>query len=331
MDRRTFLVTAIAAGHNPGRLIAGENPAGYAGHPPRRSVESILEELGAVPRAEHPRPDLYRPLWHNLNGLWEFAFDPADAGRKGNWQNAHKLEGRIIVPFCPESQLSGVYDEGPHPLCWYARSFEFPENLQGRHIRLHFGAVDYRTDVWLNGTHLGQHEGGYDPFDFDVTGFLKPRENRLVLRVDDDMQEAKPKGKQSIDPQGCVYMRVTGIWQTVWLEAVGSTYVSEFAADADPERGRVELRARVNGPDRGLHLAVLIRQEGKEVARGRGEVVDSAAAVSVSVPHPAPWSPARPVLYDLELALLTPAGTGRTEFTATWDFGRSPLRKGCSA
>jgi hypothetical protein len=309
LKRRTFLATMIAACQDLRKLVAWEKPSGYPPRPGHRSIESIIEELGPVPRPEHPQPDLFRPLWYNLNGVWEFAYDPSDAGRKENWKDDRKLEGRIIVPFCPESQLSGVYDEGLHPLCWYARSFDVPEKLWGKRIKLHFGAVDYRADVWLNGTHLGQHVGGYDLFDFDVTALVNPTGNRLVLRVDDDMHEAKPRGKQSIDPHGCEYMRVTGIWQTVWLEAVGSTFVRDFVAEADPETGVVHLRARVDGPDQGLHLSAVISREGRDLARGQGDVVDASVALSVSVPNPTSWFPAHPALYDLDLSLVTAQGT----------------------
>jgi hypothetical protein len=308
LNRRNFLATVIAATQGAGRLAAGENTTGQWRPPAHRSIESILDELGPVPRPEHPRPDQYRPLWHNLNGVWEFAFDPADAGRQENWNDGRKLEGRIIVPFCPESQLSGVYDEGLHPLCWYARSFDVPEDLRGRRLRLHFGAVDYRADVWLNGSHLGQHVGGYDPFDFEVTGIIKPTGNRLVLRVHDDPGEAKPKGKQAIEPKGCYYMRVTGIWQTVWLEAVGSTFVRDFVAVADPDTGVVQLRAWVDGPDQGLHLSTVVSREGKTLAQGQGSVVDQSAAMSTTVPHPTSWSPTNPALYDVELSLVTAEG-----------------------
>ena len=307
MNRRDFLATAIAATQSAARPAAGQNTTGNRRDPVDRSIESILAELGPVPRPEHPLPDQYRPLWHNLNGVWEFAFDPADTGRKENWNDGRKLAGRIVVPFCPESQLSGVHDEGLHPLCWYARSFDVPEDLRGRRLRLRFGAVDYRTDVWLNGIHLGQHEGGYDPFDFELTG-IKPTGNRLVLRVHDDMHEAKPCGKQSIKPQGCVYMHVTGIWQTVWLEAVGSTFIRDFVAVADPDTGVVQLRVRVDGPDESLRLSVVVSREGKILAERQGGVVDRSAVLSVTVPAPTSWSPANPALYDVELGLVNAEG-----------------------
>jgi hypothetical protein len=270
--------------------------------PRRRSIESIVAELGSVPRPEHPRPDRVRKHWQNLNGVWEFALDPRDAGLQGRWNDGRPLPGRIVVPFCPESLLSGVFDEDFHPVCWYARSFDVPEALRGGRVLLHFGAVDYRADAWLNGRHLGRHEGGYDPFQFDVTELVKPCGNRLTVRVHDDPHQAKPRGKQSPDryPEGCTYMRVTGIWQTVWLESVGRTYVRDFVLRTHPETGRLEIRAECEGPTTGLSFEVCVRRGGKERARSRAPLAGSEVELPVVVPGVEPWSPEKPALYDLE-------------------------------
>jgi hypothetical protein len=269
--------------------------------PRRRSIESILAELGPVPRPEHPRPDRVRKRWQNLNGVWEFAFDPKDAGVRERWNDGRPLSGRIVVPFCPESLLSGVFDEDIHPVCWYARTFDVPESLRGDRVLLHFGAVDYRTDVWLNGRHLGRHEGGYDPFYFDVTESVKPSGNRLTLRVHDDPREAKPRGKQSPAryPEGCIYMRVTGIWQTVWIESVGKTFVRDWTAQTDPETGRLKIHAECDGPTGGLRLQARVERDGKELAASRTSLASSPMQFAVTVPNVEPWSPERPVLYDL--------------------------------
>ena len=222
---------ANRVGTAPAGTTAAPNAAAQASILQSRSLDSIIKELGTVPRPEHPRPDQYRSDWHNLNGVWEFAFDPEGKGQPKRWQDKPDLNQRkIVVPFAPESVLSGVHDEGFHPHCWYARSFDLPEALrhpQGDHdhdhnrdheymvpgmvparrLLLHFGAVDYRAEVWLNGQRLGDHEGGYDPFDFDVTSLVKPSGNRLVVRVEDDPAEKKPRGKQSPDlhPGASVY------------------------------------------------------------------------------------------------------------------------------
>lgn len=275
-----------------------------------RSIDSIIEELGPIPRPEHPRPDRWRKDWKNLNGIWEFAFDPEDKGMSDAWLDKSDLGGKIIVPFCPESQLSGIRDEELHKLCWYACSFDLPGNMHGRRLLLHFGAVDYRTDVWLNGRHLGQHTGGYDSFYFDITGFVKPSGNRMVLRVDDDPTEMKPKGKQSPEryPKGCHYMRVTGIWQTVWVEAVGNTFIRDWTLVGDPDTGEVRIDAVMDGTDKDLQLTAIAGLDGKEAASQSVKVVDGKARISLTIPDPQAWSPDSPTLYDLDLKLQNASG-----------------------
>jgi beta-galactosidase/beta-glucuronidase len=267
-----------------------------------------LGGLGDVPRPEHPRPDRYRDAWHNLNGLWEFRFDPEDEGLEDGWPASGTLGGQsIVVPFAPESELSGVRDEGLHSLCWYARDFDVPHALRGRRLLLHFGAVDYRADVWLNQCYLGHHQGGFDPFDYDITSVARPVGNRLVVRVRDDPGEAKPRGKQSpeIRPSGCLYMRVTGIWQTVWLEAVGSTYVRDWVIDADPFTGSVSLRVRVDGPETDLQLETQVAAVGEPPIRGNAAVsLAEATELVLRVPNMVPWTPETPALYDLEMSLV---------------------------
>jgi len=168
----------------------------------------------------------------------------------------------------------------------------------------------YRADVWLNGRHLGQHEGGYDPFRFDVTDLVKRSGNRLTVRVHDDPHEAKPRGKQSPvrHPEGCTYMRVTGIWQTVWLERTGKTFVRDWVTRADPQTGRLEIRARCDGPIAGHQLQVRVRQDGKELAIAFASCTSEEIHLAATVPNAEPWSPQNPQLYDLEFRLCTAQG-----------------------
>lgn len=298
--------------------------------PRRRSIESILAELGPVPRPEHPRPDRVRKHWQNLNGVWEIAFDAQNAGLRQGWNDGRSLPGRIVVPYCPESLLSGVFDEDFHAVCWYARSFDVPEPFSGERLLLHFGAVDYRTDVWLNGRHLGQHVGGYDPFQFDVTDLAKPSGNRLTVRVHDDPREAKPRGKQSPAryPEGCTYMRVTGIWQTVWLERTGKTFVRDLVTRADPDTGRLEIRARCDGPVAGLQLQVRVRQDGKELASAAAPCTSEEIRLAATVPNVEPWSPENPKLYDLEFRLCTAQGEKVDAVSSYAGFRRIETRDG---
>ena len=248
-----------------------------------------------------------RADWLNLNGLWSFAWDEDDRGRAAGWSAAPELPLRIVVPFCPESVQSGLHDEEPHTTCWYARSFDLPEELQGRRLLLHFGAVDYEAEVWLNGQYLGRHVGGYDPFMFEVSAHLRLQGNRLVVRVHDDPADAKPCGKQSPDrhPSGCRYMRVTGIWQTVWLEAVGAAYLADWTLTAAAD-GSVRFVGEVSGAASQIALRVLL--DGREVAAARATIHAGHAELSFVVAQPRLWSPADPALYDLELAVLDEDG-----------------------
>jgi beta-galactosidase/beta-glucuronidase len=269
-----------------------------------RPTESIIDEYGECPRPEHPRPDRLRKNWLNLNGVWEFEFDPEDKG-----SHDKPLECRIVVPFCPESVLSGVYDEDLHTYCWYAREFDVPKNMRNGRILLHFGAVDHECDVWLNGEHLGRHIGGYDSFSFDITDNIKHSGNRLVLKVHDDPSEIKQRGKQSQEryPHGCRYMRITGIWQTVWLEAVGDSYVKDWVLRDDIHTGELKIDAVIDGPVDGLILTAVASFDGEEVARNSAEA-DGNTEVSLTIPNHKLWSPDSPNLYDLNLTLTSADG-----------------------
>lgn len=302
MGKALFLILLLCA------LISSgiQNPKEFG---LKNSVDSVIKVLGPVPRPEHPRPDLFRENWMNLNGRWEFAFDPNDSGLSEGWNEAKVLSGQIVVPFCPESILSGINDKSPHNVCWYAHSFDVGETLVKDRLRLHFGAVDYRADVWLNGIHMGQHEGGYDPFDFDVTKIIKRKDNRLVVRVHDDPKENKSKGKQSDSPSGCMYTRVTGIWQTVWLERVGSTFISGYKIITYPDKGLLQLRILTEGQDKNLQLSGLVSLNGEIIAQGLVDKSDSLSILYITVTNPELWEPNNPVLYDLDLKVLTSEGT----------------------
>lgn len=312
--------------------LADEIPSKSPTTIPRRSVESILAEIGSVPRAEHPRPDRVRPHWRNLNGIWEFAFDPENVGLGEQWNDGRRLADRIVVPFCPESLLSGIHETGFHPVCWYAATFDRPKEFGTGRVLLHFGAVDYRADVWVNGRHLGQHQGGYDGFAFEVGEILKPSGNRLTVRVEDDPTEVKPQGKQSakLHPGGTRYMRVTGIWQTVWLESVGTTFIRNWQLRTDPETGRLQIDAQCDGPAAELQLEVHVGREGKTESRATSPLDSASARVQLvaTVPNAKAWSPEEPALYDLELRLSTPDGTIADQVTSYFGFRSVEIRDG---
>ena len=180
-----------------------------------------------VPRPEHPRPDFERTQWLNLNGVWEFAFDPNDVGIKENWfaPNAQPFPLHIVVPFPWESKLSGIGRTDYKGTAWYRRNFTIPKEWQGKRIWLCFGAVDWHAIVWVNGEKVGEHEGGYSEFRFDVTDKVRfDVPNLLVVRVVDFTDHETPIGKQV----QWWYTSTGGIWQTVWLEATGQVCVKKF-------------------------------------------------------------------------------------------------------
>nr|NIR02503.1 beta-galactosidase [Gemmatimonadales bacterium] len=163
-----------------------------------------------VPRPEYPRPQWRRPDWLNLNGEWEFEEDPGLSGESRGLPSAGSLRGRILVPFCPESGLSGVGNTDFIPSVWYRRTFRVPDAWERCRVLLHFGAVDYDAAVWVNGSLVGAHRGGYTPFKFDVTESLREGENELIVRAADDTRNPlQPVGKQSERYQsyGCHYTR----------------------------------------------------------------------------------------------------------------------------
>lgn len=197
-----------------------------------------------IPRPEHPRPDMQRSDWLNLNGPWQLAFDPGQTGAEQHWQTKDKFDKEIVVPFCLESPLGGLGYKDFMPALWYRRTFQIPETWNGRRILLHVEACDYSSRGYINGQSLGEHHGGYTPFSADITAAIQRRENSLVIEVHDDLRSfTQPYGKQSnrFDSYGCSYTRVTGIWQTVWLEAVPATYIGQLKVCGDLDNGLVSL------------------------------------------------------------------------------------------
>ena len=188
---------------------------------------------------EYPRPQFRRERWQNLNGEWEFAFDDKNEGIKsGLWQGKKALPLKINVPFSYEYPASGVGDTAQHDVVWYRRTFAIAEENRGSRALLCFNAADYQTDVWLNGAHVLTHTGGFTPFSADITDFLKEGENMLVVRCEDTLNDAVPRGKQSWtgSPFSCFYVPNTGIWQSVWLEFFGEDCIAEHLLLCDYDR-----------------------------------------------------------------------------------------------
>ena len=269
-----------------------------------------------IPRPEYPRPDFQRDCWVNLNGEWQFAFDDEDAGRKEKWYRpGHAFGMRITVPFAYQTKLSGI---GPtdeiHPVVWYRRSLKIADEMKGRRVLLHFGAVDFEAAVYVNGELAGTHRGGYTPFAFDITGFLREGENDLCVRAEDRPDCTQPRGKQYWDRglMGCWYTPVSGIWQTVWLEAVGDVALERIQLTPDFDRHQVTANIALDrDPAEPLELELTVTHAGRPVRRLRTEVCSRRLTVTAdlnqsctgSLESVFAWTPDRPELYDAEVRL----------------------------
>ncbi|MDR3636605.1 MAG: glycoside hydrolase family 2 TIM barrel-domain containing protein [Isosphaeraceae bacterium] len=266
----------------------------------------------SVPRPEHPRPDAARSRWVNLNGPWQFRFDPKDEGQKGGWSapDASGFEQTITVPFPWESVLSGVNKPDYKGVAWYRRSFRVPAEFpKGQHVWLRFGAVDWQADVWVNGRHVAAHEGGYSPFEVDVTDALKPdAENVMTVRVDDPTDPSLPTGKQV-----GWYTHTSGIWQTVWIEARPRAYVASFAVKTTLDPAAAHYEVQLDGLPRGKSTLTIRAKD--DAVKAVATTVERAsldtsqtARLTVPVNLPRYWSPEDPYLYDVTLELKTPDG-----------------------
>jgi beta-galactosidase/beta-glucuronidase len=290
-------------------------------------------------RGEHgyPRPQLRRADWTSLNGTWDFALDPeARWGLPGEvlWDRT------IEVPFAPETAKSGVGDAGLYRACWYRRRLEVPPLAPDERLVLHFGAVDYEASVWLNGALVTRHEGGYTPFQVDLTDHLtRPGPLELVVRAEDDPADlAKPRGKQDwqLEPHSIWYPRTTGIWQTVWLERVPRRHVAALRWTANLDRWELGLEARVEPPwEPGLRLRVTLRARGLVVALDEYSVVAGEVHRRIALSDPGIddfrnellWSPAKPTLLEADLELFDADGR-RLDAVASYTALRSFAAEG---
>src|SRR6185312_17224867 len=251
------------------------------------------------PMNVYPRPQLQRSEWQNLNGLWQYAILPAS----DNEVIPGAFQGNILVPFCAESALSGVGKRiGKDNLLFYQRDITVPAKRKGKRVLLHFGAVDWRSDIYVNGKNVGRHEGGYDPFTFDITDALKKgAKQQLNVRVWDPTNDGpQPHGKQVIKPEGIWYTPVTGIWQTVWLEIVPDTYISSTKQTPDVDNSNLSVSASVENIQPGDQLSFSAWKGQQKIAEKTG--ADTSAILSI--PNPELWSPSNPFLYDLKVTVM---------------------------
>ncbi|MDQ3656328.1 MAG: glycoside hydrolase family 2 [Chloroflexota bacterium] len=265
----------------------------------------------------HPRPLLTRQQWTDLCGTWSFAYDDENIGLDEHWYEREDVFGReIVVPFPPESRASGIGEPGFHPTVWYRRSFTIsPDHRHGR-VLLHFGAVDYSAEVWVNGRLVASHQGGHTPFSADITAALGDDEQVVIVRAEDHPDDlSQPRGKQDWQPlpHKIWYHRTTGIWQPVWLEPVRDVYISDVCWMPDLDRGMLGLQLSLNvKPDHALRLRVRISLNGDVLADDTSIVAQAHAhrefaldAGKIAMDRDLLlWSPRFPNLLDVELELL---------------------------
>ena len=254
-----------------------------------------------IPRPEHPFPQFLRERWLNLNGLWEFESDPGKSGMDRGLFQGTALRGQIMVPFCPESLLSGVGNRDFQEAVWYRRTFRLPADWPDGLTFLHFGAVDYRASVFVNGERAGEHTGGYSSFSFDITGLLTPGENVITVYVQDLQRSGRqPRGKQcgTYASQGCEYTRTTGIWQTVWLEHRPRHHLVSAKFYPDVENRKLDMELRVTGAEL---LTATAFYEGRVVGRAQARPQGPCLHLSLPLEELHLWEVGIGRLYDLTL------------------------------
>lgn len=253
-----------------------------------------------LPRKEHPKPQCMRKNWQNLNGRWNFEIDNARSGEARGLQNAKaKLASKILVPFCPESRLSGIGNRDFMNAVWYQKKITVKEKDLLNLVILHFGAVDYRTKVFVNGIEAGTHVGGYVSFSVDITKYLKVGTNVLTVYAEDDSRDPLiPSGKQSAPygSKGCYYTRTTGIWQTVWLEYVAKDHIDSFVFDGDIDTGILTAKVSLIGTG---NLTMTVSYSGKIMGKASLKKASGDVLLSVTLKEKHIWDLGKGELYDI--------------------------------
>jgi beta-galactosidase/beta-glucuronidase len=284
----SLLIAGIIPAQKPGWKIAGD-----------KIVTPWAEKVNpASPLPEYPRPQMVRNEWKNLNGLWDYSVTAFSAAKPVTWQ------GKILVPFAIESALSGVKrDVGKDSILWYRTSFALPTAMKGKNILLHFGAVDWESDIYINGVKAGTHQGGYDPFTLNITPYInKGVQQSVELRVWDPVDKGpQPRGKQVSRPNSIWYTSVTGIWQTVWLEAVPETHIASTRQTPDIDKQSVTVSTDIAKPQSG-DIVRISAWDGNILVSEK----ETTAAVNTSlqIANPKLWSPDSPFLYDLKISVI---------------------------
>lgn len=265
---------------------------------------------------DYPRPQFVRENWTNLNGEWDFRFDDDNSGERECWQDHFQGELKITVPFTYETKASGIGREEHHRYVWYHRQIDIPKEYEGKRVILHFQAVDYLAKVWINGTHVGSHQGGYSAFSLDITPYIVLGEvNQLTVKAEDKMDATQPRGKQRWVEQNfeCFYVQTTGIWQSVWLEIVEPVYIDAVKITPNVDERYVRFEYQVEGDyaaGEEIRLETRISLKGKQVKKASLVIDRPWLQLDMDLVHEANgpwkqylWSPAHPNLYDVEFVL----------------------------
>ena len=305
LSRRNFLgqLTAVSAALASPRTLwaAARNRVGDALPWSNKKSPLMTQWSSEVdpkrPHPLYPRPQMVREEWVNLNGLWEYQPGTA-AGEAAPFGT--QLSGSILVPYPVESALSGVMEH--HDRLWYRRELNIPATWHGKQILLHFGAIDFESEVFVNGKSVGVHRGGYDPFSYDVTSFLSGGgKDELIVRVWDPTESGgQPRGKQNTRPRGITYTPTTGIWQTVWMEPVETVSIESLTMVPDIDRSELMLTVSTSKPKTGSMVEVVVKAGGSVLTKA---TIPADGATAIAVPKARLWSPDNPFLYTLDLTL----------------------------
>lgn len=275
------------------------------------SLFAVVTSFAAQPRAEYPRPQFDRSeSWVNLNGEWSYKIDHAAIGLEKDYMNSKGFDGKIIVPFAPESELSGVGYTDIIEDMWYQRTISVPSDWNGKNVMLNFGAVYYESEVYIDGKFVGRHFGGSSSFSYDITEFIKDgADHNLVVYVQSDLRSGlQTAGKQSLrnDSWSCMYTRTTGIWQTVWMEAVDFAGIQRATVITDIDNNRVTVAPHFYN-ESAAKLRVTMK-DGKKVVAKETIPASNASLAVLDVKKPKLWSPESPFLYDLTYEVIDAKG-----------------------
>jgi len=259
-----------------------------------------------IPRSEYPRPQFERTDWINLNGSWTYCFDFGNSGKNRGLEKSNGFDQKIIVPFCPESSLSGVEHKDFINYMWYQKKVMVPTTWTGKKVLLHFGAVYYEAEIFINGKFAGRHYGGTSPFELDITNLTTPGKNaNLVVHVSDNLRSnMQGGGKQCSNfySGGCSYTRTTGIWQTVWMEAISPFGLKQIHMIPDIDQKQLVIMPVFFGEDIDNQLKITLKEEGKTVSEKTVKASNSAVCI-LPLKKLRTWSPEDPFLYDIQLTV----------------------------